>query len=55
MLKAWSETNTHNVEKVRAVQKDLVKKETEEAAKEENKSEEYEYYYEEDEEAANSK
>ena len=37
--------------KVRAVQKDLVKKETEEATKEEKKEEEYEYYYEEDEEA----
>jgi len=49
------ETVAEKAEEVRAVQKDLVTKETEEAAKEENKAEEYEYYYEEDEEATNSK
>ena len=41
--------------KVRAVQKDLVKKETEEATKEEKKEEEYEYYYEDEEADSKSK
>ena len=42
------------IKKVRAVQEDLVRKESEEARKEE-KSEEYEYYYEEEEQAADTK
>ena len=42
------------IKKVRAVQEDLVRKESEEATKEE-KSEEYEYYYEEEEQAADTK
>ena len=42
------------IKKVRAVQEDLVRKESEEATKEE-KSEEYEYYYEEEEQAAYTK
>ena len=42
------------IKKMRAVQEDLVRKESEEARKEE-KSEEYEYYYEEEEQAADTK